>query len=109
MIPRWFDRLSLLGLLLVGVFLRVWDLSTLPPGFSQQEIISVDITQQIQEGAGQVFFRTGEDEGQESFYHILNAGMTRLVGDGLIGYRILSVWSGLLTLAFLYRAARWLF
>lgn len=109
MIPRWFDRLSILTLLLVGVVVRVWDLPTLPPGFSQEEIVGIDIIQQVQGGAGQVFFRTSQEEGEESFYHILNAGVTELVGDGLIGYRILSVWAGLLTLAFLYRGTRWLF
>ncbi len=109
MIPRWFERLGVLALLLLAFFLRVWQLPALPAGFSQEEITSIDITQQIQNGAGQVFFRTGEQTGEESFYHTLNAGVTQWVGDGLIGYRMLSVWAGLLTLAFLYRTAHWLF
>lgn len=109
MIPRWFERLVVLGLLLIAVFLRIAEFSSLPNGFSQEEITAIDITQQIQDGVGQVFFRTGEQSGEESFYHTLNAGVTTLVGDGLVGYRMLSVWAGLLTLAFLYRTSRWLF
>lgn len=109
MIPRWFERGCVLSLLLLGVWLRLYDLTRLPLGFSDEEITSITITKEIRSGTIQVFFPIRPQGGQESFYHTLNSVVTRAVGDGLLGFRALSLWSNLLALALLYMAARALF
>ena len=39
MIPRWFERLCVLGLLLLAAWLRLYNLPHLPLGFSDEELV----------------------------------------------------------------------
>lgn len=89
------------ALLLLAFGLRVWQLGTLPPGFHDEEIRDLRITETIRAGRVEVFYDLG-DEGREGLYHMLMAATTSLTGGGLIGYRILSVWIGMLSLALVY-------
>ncbi|HLA42047.1 MAG TPA: hypothetical protein VJZ27_01350, partial [Aggregatilineales bacterium] len=109
MIPRWFERVCVIGLLLLAVWLRTFELRTLPPGFSNRELRAIDITGQIRSGTVQVFFPLQPDGAEASFYHTASAAITALVGDGTLGYRLLGLWANLLALAFLYAATRALF
>lgn len=96
-------------LLLVGFAVRVIDLTANPSGFSSEEITSIRITRTIaDEGTIVVFFDTGE-RGVESLYHLLQVSATLFVGDGLLGYRVLSIWSSLISLALLFVVAKRLF
>jgi 4-amino-4-deoxy-L-arabinose transferase-like glycosyltransferase len=109
MLPRWFERLTVLLLLLIGAYFRLADLPRLPLGFSDSELAQIDISQQILDGTVRVFFDLNSpvQGGQESLWHGLNSLGTRyLWGDGLLGYRMLNVWIGLLSLALLFRLAR---
>src|SRR5574341_1009692 len=103
MIPRWIERPGILCLLLIGAWLRIWHLSSLPAGFSDSEINSIAITEHIRQGRVQVFFENTQHSGQESFYQTANMLLTSLVGDGLIGFRLLGLWSNLAALALFYR------
>jgi len=111
MISRWFERIALVGLFLLAMGLRIWDVTQLPLGFSDEELTSINIMNEIDAGTVRVFFATVPDGGQESLYHTLNTIMTYWfgVGDGLLGYRVLSIWLSLLTLACVYRIGRGLF
>jgi 4-amino-4-deoxy-L-arabinose transferase-like glycosyltransferase len=109
MIPIRFERAALLILLLLAVWFRGMDFPRLPLGFSNDELTHIDITEQVRDGNIRVFFANPTSGGHESLYNILNTGITALVGDGLVGYRLLGLWSGLLALAFLYAAVRALF
>ncbi|MBE2266803.1 MAG: glycosyltransferase family 39 protein [Anaerolinea sp.] len=88
-------------LLLIAAVLRFWDLSTLPPGLNADEITDVRITETVREGRIEVFYDLG-GYGRESGYGIALAATTTLTGAGLFGYRILSVFVGMLTLALVY-------
>ncbi len=92
-------------LLLLAAVLRLWDLGTLPPGFSDQEIGVLSITRQTQLGQI-VVFASDHGEGQETLFHVLQATVTGLAGDGLITLRLPAVAIGLLTLAALFVLAR---
>ena len=95
-------------LLLLGAVLRFTDLATLPQGFSDDEIINIRLVDNVRQGDIFVFY-PGEDGGREGLYHLFVAFVTTFVGEGAIGYRILSVWLGMLSIAVVYTLAHHLF
>ena len=95
-------------LLLLGAVLRFTDLATLPQGFSDDEIINIRLVDNVRQGDIFVFY-PGEDGGREGLYHLFVAFVTTFVGEGAIGYRILSVWLGMLSIAVIYTLAHHLF
>ncbi len=97
------------GLLLLAAFLRLWDLPTLPSGFSEDEITDIRIAETIRLGNIEVYYDLGAQGGREGLYHIVLAAVTSILGNGPIGYHMLSVWVSLLTLAAVYALAVRLF
>jgi len=95
-------------LLLLAALLRVWDLTRLPPGFTDDEIAALRMSENVRDGDVRVYYPV-EDGGRAAMFSIFNALSTRMVGDGLLGYRMLPVWCGLITLALVYRLARRVF
>ena len=109
------DRLSsrfsfviVAALLLLATVFRLWNLTTLPAGFSNDELIEISIIESVQAGNISVFHNLG-GEGREGLYHTVQALMTPVVGKGTIGFRILSIWANLITLAIVYAVARRLY
>ncbi|HML24920.1 MAG TPA: glycosyltransferase family 39 protein [Aggregatilinea sp.] len=96
-------------LLLLAAVFRSWDLSRVPSGFSDEELAYVRLTEAVQTGNIAVYYQVGDDHGRSGLYAVANAIVTRAVGDGLLGYRMLSFWASLLSLALLYALARRLF
>ena len=95
-------------LLILAAALRIIDLSKLPQGFSDEEIINIRLVDNVRQGDIYVFF-PGDDGGREGLYHVLAAFATSIVGEGTIGFRILSVWLGVLSVAIIYTLGRHLF
>ncbi len=95
-------------LLLLGAVLRFADLATLPQGFSDEEIINIRLVDNVRQGDIFVFY-PGEDGGREGLYHLFVAFVTTFVGEGTIGYRILSVWLSILSIAIIYTLGHHLF
>ena len=95
-------------LLVLASALRIIDLSHLPQGFSDDEIINIRLADNVRQGDIYVFF-PGEDGGREGLYHVLAAFVTSFVGEGTVGFRILSVWLGVLSVAIIYTLGRHLF
>jgi hypothetical protein len=105
------DRISygLVVLVFLGAaFFRFWELPTLPPGFHTDEIADIRITETARQGRIEVYYDLGS-EGREGLYQAILASVTSLTGGGLMGYRLLSVWAGLITLAMLYAVSKRLF
>lgn len=94
--------------LLLGAGLRMWELSTLPAGLSDDEITDVRIAETVRQGTIEVFYNLG-GEGREGLYHMALTAFTSVVGNGTLGFRLLSVWAGLATLALVYALASRLF
>jgi len=94
-------------LLLLAAVLRFSQLSTLPPGLSAGEIDNIRITETVRQGRVEVFYNLN-GQGREGLYQTLVTAMTG-AGGGLIGYRILSVLVGLITLALVYALGTRLF
>lgn len=96
-------------LLLLSATLRMTELTTLPQGISNDEITNVRLVGNVQSrGEITVFFQLG-DRGLEGLYHVVVALITAFTGEGTIGYRILSVWVSLLSIAMVYTLVRHLF
>ncbi|MCY4466114.1 MAG: glycosyltransferase family 39 protein [Chloroflexi bacterium] len=97
-----------LALMLLAAFLRFTYLVGLPNGFSENEIINIRLVDNVRQGDIYVFF-PGEDGGREGGYHVIAAFATALVGDGPIGFRILSSWLSLLSVAIIFTLGNHLF
>ncbi len=95
------------GLLLLAAVLRLSQLATLPPGLTADEIDNVRITETVRQGRVEVFYNL-HGEGREGLYQTFVTAATS-AGGGLIGYRILSIWIGLITLALIYALGTRLF
>lgn len=92
-------------LLLVAAGARLWQLDTLPPGISTGEVDNIRIAEAIRNGQIEVFYdlsEIGETGGREGFYHAVLAVGTGIMGQGLLTYRIVSVFISLLTVALVY-------
>jgi len=90
--------------LLVSMGLRAWQVTTLPFGLNEQEITNIRISETVRQGRIEVIY-SATDQSQESLYHTTNALITGVIGNGVLGYRMLSLWAGLLTLALTYSLA----
>ena len=95
-------------ILLVGAYLRFREIVTLPAGLHDGEIIDIRIAETARSGNVELFYDLG-GEGREGLYHASLVFVTALVGNGPLGYRMLSLWSGILTLALVYALGRRLF
>ena len=95
-------------LLLLSALLRMTDLAVVPQGISDHEIINMRLVDNVGQGDIRVFY-PGENGGREGLYHVVVAFVTAFTGEGTIGYRILSVWLSLLSIAMVYTLARHLF
>lgn len=94
-------------LLLLAAVLRFVNLATLPPGFSNAEIDNIRITETVRQGRVEVFYPLG-GEGREGLYQSFLTAATS-TGGGLLGYRVFSVWVGVITLALVYALGRRLY
>ncbi len=100
-------------LLFVAAILRLTSFTTLPPGLHEQEIVDIRVTERIRTDGGIAVFYDlkplGIPEGREGLYHTGLALTTSLIGNGLIGYRMLSLWVGLLALSLTFILAHRLY
>lgn len=91
-------------LLLAAAWLRIANLTTLPGGVHAEEITDIRVTERIRLGTIEVFYdlQSTEGEGREGLYHTGTALVTAFIGNGPLGYHLISVWASLLTLAVVY-------
>lgn len=79
----------------VAFVLRLWQLSHLPPGWRDDELInSLVISQKVLDGNFAVYYP--DASGHEALYHSLNAIMLGLFGANWVGIRLLSAFLGTL-------------
>ena len=98
------------GILLLSAILRMTDLANLPMGMSDNEITNARlVVGNVQLNGEITVFYPVDGEGREGLYHVVVALITAFTGDGTIGFRILSVWLSLVSIAIVYILARHLF
>lgn len=103
------ELVLLTALLVLAALLRLWDLAHLPPGFNRDELAHIRITEAMKAGEVSVYYQIGDRLTRAALFGALNTVASDLVGGGLLGYRMLPLWGGLLTLALLYALGRRLF
>ena len=100
------ELLLVTALLVLAALLRLGDLTHLPPGFNRDELAHIRITEAVKAGEVSVYYQIGDRLARAALFGALNAVPSNLVGDGLLSYRMLPIWSGLITLALLYALGR---
>lgn len=103
--------------LLIAAGLRIWNLSSLPAGFSDLELSHIDVAlDEIQRGDIRVFYErevpgTNSEEviGQEGLYPLVLAATVIPFGTGTFGLRFVSLLIGMITIALIYALATRLF
>lgn len=88
-------------ILLVAVILRFAGFATLPQGFSDNEINDVRIAETVRQGRVEVFYNLN-GEGREGVYQIALTGATAIIGGGTFGFRVVSLFAGIVGLALVY-------
>lgn len=78
--------------LAAALFLRVWRLSAVPPGFHLDEAMDTHLALKILRG--DLFFYTTEGWGREGLYYYLAAPLLYLTRDGVWGMRLASALIG---------------
>lgn len=109
MSQRAISFFAILIILLIAAYLRLTELSVLPSGLNSEEITNVRIVETIRAGGIELFYDIGDEttyRGREPLYQMMLATTTTFTGSGSLGYRMLSVWAGLLTIAVTYATAR---
>lgn len=95
---RLFIGLSLL-ILLVGMVLRMWQLSVYPPGPHYDEAVEVLITRSIAFGGANLFPIVNSYQGREALFYYLSAPFFHLIADNVFTLRVVNAFANLLTMA----------
>jgi hypothetical protein len=84
--------------LLIGVFLRFWQLGSAPPGLSNDELVNVQLADHMRQGEVSVVYNQ-VTPGREGLYYAYLALATEFMGRGLILWRLPSIWLSMLAMA----------
>lgn len=95
--------------LLLAISLRAFGILDVPNGITSEETTTIRLTETVRQGNVTVFLQDERGQGRESAYPTALAVVTAAVGNGLLGYRVLSLWVGVLTLALVYTLGARLF
>ncbi|MBE9508267.1 MAG: glycosyltransferase family 39 protein [Chloroflexi bacterium] len=97
--------MTLILLLTLAVFLRLYRLSDVPPGIHDDEVINAQIADQLRAGAPFfIFYEAGE--GREGLYHPLLVASRMLTARVPDWYRLPSVVCSVLTILLVHRLSR---
>jgi hypothetical protein len=97
----------LLGVLLVAFGLRVVQLTDVPPGLHNDEVVDIKITESVAQGRLALFFP--EDTGAEPLYYYLAAPFLRVFGANSFGMRLPAVFLGTVASCAIWAFSRRLF
>ncbi|GAB1422023.1 hypothetical protein MASR2M15_22300 [Anaerolineales bacterium] len=96
-------------ILLIAAGLRLGQLQTLPYGLHQAEVTSVRLSETIREtGLIELSYKL-HNQHIPGLYHVGLSLFTGVTGTGVLTYRILSVWFGLLSIALSFAVMKRLF
>jgi hypothetical protein len=102
------ERLLIVVLLGLALFLRLYRLPTVPPGIHDDEVINAQIVDRVRAGAPiRIFYTQGE--GREGLYHLLLLLSRTITARVPYWYRLPSVVCSMLTLWLAHRLARRMF
>lgn len=102
MIPNRLSYVIAMLLLLLALFFRAWDLVDLPSGVSDAEINTIRLTETVRRGNVSILLQDAQGRGQEMLVPTVLAVLTGFIGNGTLGFRLVTIWVGLITLALAY-------
>jgi len=105
--PHWFRWALVLVCLTSALLLRLWHLTTVPPGFHLDEAMDAHLARQVLQG--HPFLYTAEGWGREGLYYTLVAPLLYLLRDGIMGTRLTSAIIGVALVGVAGLVARRLF
>lgn len=94
-------------ILLVATFFRTFRFQAAPPGLQHDEIFKANFATYILKGEFPAFFDA--NGGEEALYPYLTALSITLLGENYFALRLVAVFSGIVSIAILYRLIRELF
>ncbi len=94
-------------ILLVATFFRTYRFQAAPPGLQHDEIFKANFATYILKGELPAFFDA--NGGEEALYPYLTALSIALLGENYFALRLVAVFSGVLSIAILYRLTKELF
>ena len=96
---------SVLLALLLGAFLRIWQISQYPPGLHFDPASNIALMSEIAfQGARPIFYSSWS--GREVLFFYLGAGIFRLLGASIFTLHLTAIFTGIFTLAAGYFAIR---
>ncbi len=99
---RWGWRLLILS---TAVFLRLYKLTSLPPGLTHDEADhGITAWSIANDGVRDLYFTIGY--GREPLYDYVTAVLMKITGPVTLAPRLISAWAGILLIAAMYRWAR---
>lgn len=105
--PRWFRWVLVVTCLSAGLFLRIWRLTAVPPGFHVDEAIDVHLSQKILQG--EFFIYSPEGWGREGLHYYLEAVVLSITSNGIFGARLTTALIGVALIGVAGLVARHLF
>jgi 4-amino-4-deoxy-L-arabinose transferase-like glycosyltransferase len=102
------DLALLLVILLVTLFLRVYELGDIPPGLHYDEAATAILASEIAEGKSHPIFIEAYTGEEALFFYLAGASM-RLLGASAFSLRLTSALIGVLTVLITYQLAREMF
>ncbi len=89
-------------LLFVAICFRGLSILDLPAGVTSAETTTIRLAETVRQGTVTVFLQDETGAGRESAYPTALALVTAFIGNGLLGFRVVSLWAGMITLALVY-------
>jgi len=94
---RWFRWTLVAGCLTAAILLRLWHLTTVPPGLHLDEAMDIHLGLQVLRGDH--FIYSPEGWGREGMYYYLEAPLLHITRDGILGVRLTSALLGIALVA----------
>ena len=102
-----YELAAMLAVLLVGLLLRSWALSDVPPGLRYDELLNFQMAQRVMEGERPLYFR--ESWGEEPLFLYAQAVSLAMAGISDWSLRLPAVFLGILSVPALWVTARRMF
>jgi len=98
---EWF---AIVALLLLAFVLRTVDLTHVPPGLHNDEVVEIKITESVAGGRVAIFFP--EDTGHEVLYYYLAAPFVRVFGSTIFAMRLPTIFLSMTGMCVIWALAR---
>ena len=98
------ERFVVVALLLLAFVLRTVDLTRVPPGLHNDEVVDIKITESVAGGRLAIFFP--EDTGAEVLYYYFAAPFLRVFGSTVFAMRLPAVFLSMIGMGVIWALAR---